>query len=84
MAQKRKFLHSNYLPVETEGNFVLELNNPVYKEIIAGPGHVIKNVKTKEIVGKRLRLHVRLYNMSTFKELAEPIYEEDAYEVVEE
>jgi hypothetical protein len=80
----KKFILNRHVPVETEGNFTLEVNQPIYKIIEAGPGRLVRNKVTREIVGKYKYLHVRLHNMRTLAPLLEPDYEEDVYEIVEE
>jgi hypothetical protein len=80
----RKYISNTYISVESEENFILELNMPVYKEIKAGKGFVIRNKQNGEVVGNVARLKARLHNMKTFARLQNPVLEEDIYEIVEE
>lgn len=71
-----------FIKVETQGNFSLWINRPVYKIYKTTSGY-IRNTKTGENMGSFVELHMNLYDENNTK-LDFATYEEDCYEIVEE
>ena len=69
----------NFVEDETQGNFSLWIDRPVYKIYKTTDGYV-RNTRTGENMGTTVELHMNLYDDN---KLDVATYEEDCYEFVE-
>lgn len=76
-----KFVEDKFEMFETNGDWALFLNHPVYKQIEAFGDAYIRNIKTGENCGQYVELRCRLFDEFGNK-LDNPIYDEDCYEVI--
>lgn len=72
----------NFVEVETQDNFSLWINKPVYKIYKTTNGFIL-NTRTGENMGQQVELHINLYDENNNR-LRVATYEEDCYEIVED
>lgn len=75
------FIRDKFKVVETDGDWALLFNYPVYKEIKSYGSSYIKNTKTGENCGQSVELCCNIFD-DDGNYLEKPLFEDDCYIVV--